>query len=162
MVGEYMLPSGVNQMDQNNLYHYQGCGLPNVWLVNGYEKIKNVYGEFVQVEDADGLHKVIATLLCDKSAPITGLEFRFLRKELDMSQKQLGELFAKDRQSIANWEKSDEVPELSDRLIRHIYQESLDPTAVYAELVHRLNELDRLQYDSFNFESDQGIWRKAA
>lgn len=149
-------------MDLNNLYHYTGCGLPNVWLLNGYKKTTNVYGEFIQVEDVDGLHKVIAISLCEKSAPLSGLEFRFLRNELDMSQKQLGELFARDRQSVAIWEKAEEVPELFDRLMRHIYQESLDPMAVYAELVRRLNELDRLEYKGLNFKSDDGVWKKAA
>lgn len=149
-------------MDANNLYHYTGCGLPSVWLVNGYKKTKNVYGEFINIQDLDGLHTAIAESLCEKSTPLSGMEFRFLRKELDMSQKQMGELFDKDRQSVANWEKKEEVPGLSDMLIRHIYQESQDPTAMYAELVQRLNELDRIEYETFNFETDDGAWRKTA
>jgi len=117
-------------MADNQPYHYAGCGLPNVWLLNGYKIEKNVYGEFVSIEDFDGLHKVIAASLCDKTSSLTGLEFRFLRKEMDMSQKQVGELFARDRQSVANWEKSDEVRELPDKLIRHIYLETQDPNNV--------------------------------
>ena len=149
-------------MDGKQAYHYTGCGLPNVWLVNGYKIEKNVYGEFVTIEDFDGLHVAIAAALCDKTAPLTGLEFKFLRKEMDMSQKQLGELFARDRQSVANWEKAAEVPELSDKLIRHIYLETLNPDNVYVELVRRLNELDRIEYDSLRFASEAGVWKKAA
>lgn len=149
-------------MDTNSLYHYTGCALPNVWLVNGYKKTKNAYGEFINIQDLDGLHQAIAQFLCEKLAPLSGMEFRFLRKELDMSQKQMGELFDKDRQSVAIWEKKDEVSGLCDKLIRHIYQESLDPSAMYAELVRRLNELDRIEYKNFSFETDDGAWRKAA
>ena len=149
-------------MGFKDLYHYTSCGLQDVWLVNGYELEKNAYGEFISIKDLDGLHEAIAASLCDKTSPLTGLELRFLRKELDMSQKQLGELFAKDRQSIANWEKKEEVPGLCDKLIRHIYQESLDPTAVYADLVRRLNELDRIEHDGLKFETTSGAWRKSA
>ena len=64
--------------------------------------------------------------------------------------------------AIANWEKSDEVPELSDRLIRHIYLETQDPNNVYAELVRHLNAMDQIEYDSLKFESESGVWKKAA
>lgn len=143
-------------------YHYTACGLPNVWLVNGYKFEKNNYGEFVSIHDLDQLYQAIAVALVGKSAPLTGMEFRFLRKELDMSQKRLGEYYGRDRQSVMKWEQSDEVSELFDHLLRHIYQEHFDANAVFVDLVDRLNELDRQEYDRFNFETADGAWRKAS
>lgn len=144
------------------LYNYLQCGLPNVWLLNGYSIEKNPYGEFVSIADVDGLHQAIARALVSKPTPLSGAEFRFLRRELDMSQKRLGEIFGRDRQSVANWEKKEEVDESYDFLLRHVYQEHLDRNAMYIELVDHLNELDRLEYSGLRFSADDEGWHKAA
>lgn len=143
-------------------YHYVQCGLPNVWLLNGYSITRNPYGEFVSIDDVDGLHKAIAEALVGKPTPLTGMEFRFLRRELDMSQKRLGEILGRDRQSIALCEKKEEVGEPYNFLLRHVYQEHLDRNAMYVELVDRLNELDRLEYDGLRFAADEDGWHKAS
>jgi hypothetical protein len=33
------------------LYHYQECGLDNVYLANGYREVETPYGPAVSVED---------------------------------------------------------------------------------------------------------------
>lgn len=149
-------------MDHKEGYHYVQCGLPNVWILNGYNIEKNPYGDFVSIEDVDGLHQAIAMALVTKTAPLSGMEFRFLRRELDMSQKRLGEIFGRDRQSVANWEKKEEVDEPYDFLLRHVYQQHLDRNAVYVDLVDRLNELDRAEYDGLRFCASDDGWHKAA
>jgi len=151
-------------MDLKKAYHYTQCGLKNVWLLNGHDIDEdNPYGKFVVIHDMDGLHRVIARALVNKAGPLNGAEFRFLRKELDMSQKRIGEFMSRDRQTIANIEKSDEVDGLYDYLIRHMYEEHLDPTSKFVTLVEFLNELDRTEYHSWNFEETEGgDWRKAA
>ena len=149
-------------MDHKDAYHYVQCGLPNVWILNGFKKEKNQYGEFISIEDIDGLHRAIACALTSKPTPLSGMEFRFIRRELDMSQKRLGEILGRDRQSIANWEKKGEVAEPYDFLIRHVYQQHLDRNARYVELVDRLNELDRLEYDGLRFATCNNGWHKAA
>ena len=37
------------------MYHYQGCGLPNVFLQNGYELVETPYGQGVTIHDLDFL-----------------------------------------------------------------------------------------------------------
>ncbi len=48
-----------------------------------------------------------------------GEELRFLRIELDLSQRRLGEYLGKSDQSVALWEKTGNLPEEVDFLIRH-------------------------------------------
>ncbi len=42
------------------MYHYQECGLTNVYLTNGYREVKTTCGRGIAIEDVHGLHKVIA------------------------------------------------------------------------------------------------------
>ena len=88
-------------------YHYTGCGLDNVWLCNGYTLHEDAYGQSVSIDNLDSLHRAIGSFLADKAAPLTGAEARFLRIEMDLSQKRLGELLGRDAQTIALWEKND-------------------------------------------------------
>ena len=63
-------------------YHYTQCGLDNVWLENGYSRKTTSYGTAVSVEDVDGLHKLLASKLVEKTSALAGKEFRFLRVQL--------------------------------------------------------------------------------
>ncbi|MDN5872304.1 MAG: transcriptional regulator [Nitrococcus sp.] len=105
------------------MYHYEECGLPNVWLVNGYTEHETPYGKAVNIENTNGLHQCIAQEIIKSRPRLTGYEFRFLRHELDMSQKQLASVFfGKSDQTVANWEKGDhDVPKYADLIIRTLY-----------------------------------------
>jgi len=72
-------------------YHYVQCGLDNVWLENGFQTIDTPYGKQVKIDQADQLDAAIAEYLTRKPEPLTGAELRFLRLQLDLSQKRLGE-----------------------------------------------------------------------
>ena len=73
-----------------NAYRYTESGLTNVWLANGYTIRKTKYGEGVSIHDMDGLHRALARALSNKPR-LTGTEVRFLRKEMGLSQRGLGE-----------------------------------------------------------------------
>jgi DNA-binding transcriptional regulator YiaG len=88
------------------MYHYRGAGLDNIFLLNGYRMVEFGKERLYSVENVEGLHRAIAAQLINKSAPLTGKEFRFLRIEMDLSQKQLGTLLGVSEQTIASWEKS--------------------------------------------------------
>lgn len=141
-------------------YHYQQCGLPNVFLANGYKHKDTPYGAGVSIENVEGLHDAIGMGLVDKPNPLSGEEFRFLRKELEMSQKRLGELLGRDAQSVATWEKKDEVGEFANYLIRHIYKQTKGDRSGYVELVDHLNELDRQEHFQLMFEESNHGWKK--
>ena len=102
------------------MYHYTESGLNNVWLVNGYTVETTPYGKGVRIEDVEGLNKSIAARLVNDKPHLTGAEFRFLRKELDLSQAALAKIVGKDAQSVARWKKA-RVPKMADRMMRFVY-----------------------------------------
>jgi len=143
-------------------YHYTQAGLDNVWLVNGFEVVEAPYGKGIAIENVKGLHQAIGIALTEKPRSLTGQEFRFLRKELELSQNRLGELMGKTSQTIANWEKSDEVPETAGLLIRHIYKQTTNGRESYVELVDHLKNVDLEIYNGeLAFQETEAGWKKA-
>jgi len=125
------------------MYHYKACGLESVFLINGYTETDSPSGKGIAIHDLDGLHKVIAKGIAKKDFSITPKEFKFLRIELDLSQKGLGKLLGKTDQMIAKWEKGNsEIPVLADKAIRDLYMDSIGEDQV-AGVLQRLADLDR-------------------
>ena len=147
-----------------NAYHYVQCGLDNVWLENGFDMVETPYGKTVQIDSADKLDAAIAEWLTRKPAPLSGREFRFLRLQLDLSQKRIGELLGKEAQTVAIWEKSAAVNTDVDFLMRHIYrQTAVNSSQTYVELVDYLNALDRTEHqEKISFHETKDGWEKAA
>lgn len=148
------------------MYHYRGAGLDNVYLKNGYRKAK--YGKeiVVSVEDAEGLHKAIAASLIHRPTRLTGQEFRFLRIEVGLSQRGLGELLGASEQSVHQWEnrKTRQVPGAAERILRLLVREQLlNGDGKIAKLLGELVELDdRAAIERLCFEETKGHWSQAA
>lgn len=133
-------------------YHYRQSGLPNVWLMNGFEIIDTPYGEGVSIQDVHGLHLCIARVLCKKPSELTGAEFRFLRRELDFSQEMIGTLFGRSKRQIGNIERRQEpVQEPFNTLIRHIYLAKINPENSYLEVFQRLRSIDIEWHEDLSF-----------
>lgn len=143
------------------MYHYQECGLRNVWLVNGYAEHETPYGPGISIRDIEGLHRVIARGLVSKGGKLTGAEVRFLRQEMGLSQAKLASLLGNDPQSVALWEKRGSQPKIADRFIRAIYREKDEGNAHILEMIERLADTD-LDNDVFKLAQDGGAWRMAA
>jgi len=126
------------------MYHYLGCGLPNVFLQNGYELTKSPYGDGVVIHDLEGLHDAIGQTVVSSKGPLAGSEFRFLRTELELSQNMLASLLGCDEQSIARWEKgkSKQVNAPAERLLRLLYQSAKMGTKKMAPLLRTLQQLE--------------------
>jgi DNA-binding transcriptional regulator YiaG len=130
-------------MLEAEMYHYKDCGLDNVYLLNGYHEIETPYGTAVSIERAHELHAFLARRVIESSARLTGAELRFLRLELELSQRVLGALIGSDEQSVRRWEKSRKkpVPRVADRMVRSLYAASSNQPDV-RRLLERLSELD--------------------
>jgi putative transcriptional regulator len=139
------------------MYHYTEIGLRNVWLENGYNVRETPYGDSVSIEDADGLHKVIGRSLAQK-AYLTGAEFRFLRKELDLPQHRLANLIGTTEQTVALWERRGKIPKTADRMIRAIYLETIDGNVKLKELIERTADLDRKEVEKMVFHDTDAGW----
>lgn len=144
------------------MYHYTESGLHNVWLVNGFKAEATPYGEVTMIDNVEDLHRAIGMHLVGRKPYLTGCEFRFLRKELDLSQNALAGYFGNDAQSVALWEKRGRVPKWADRFLRAIYREHMEGNAHIREIVSRLNDLDRQAYERQVFEDTPDGWRAAA
>lgn len=105
------------------MFEYTGSGLDGIFLKNGYKIVNSAYGQGVTIEDLEGLHKAIAADILSQKTPMTGHQFRFLRKEQDLVQAELAAMLRVDVQTIANWEKKgkEAVPGPSDFAMRAFY-----------------------------------------
>jgi DNA-binding transcriptional regulator YiaG len=103
------------------MYHYQESGLDNVYLENGYHKHKTRYGEGVSIENTEGLHKAIGRWLVSLPKPLDGAELRFLRLEMEATQKHLAEIIGATEQTLRLWEKhrKKSIPGPADRAAAH-------------------------------------------
>lgn len=128
------------------MYHYVECGLDNVRLRNGFVVKQTPYGEAVAIHDVEGLHLAIGVMLAEKAGKLTGKEFRFLRKELGLSQENLAGILGNTDQAIAKWEKTGKIPLASERLLRGLYLEAKTGEAGLMEGIKRINELDHELY----------------
>ena len=147
---------------KTKLYHYTESGLSNVWLANGFELQKTEYGKGVAIADVKGLHRIIAKYLVDNKARLTGNEFRFLRKELGLSQAKLAKLWGYDAQTIALWEKGKRIPVIADRFIRAYYREVAEGNAHIVEMIERLNDMDLREDKRLIFEKTKSGWHAKA
>jgi len=108
------------------MYHYTESGLSNIVLANGYN-VEVIDGEeYTSIDDMNGLHKAIAQAIVNSTRSLTNEEFKFLRVELNISQKSLGDKFDVSEQTIARYEKKTKVPRITDAALRSLYMESLD------------------------------------
>jgi DNA-binding transcriptional regulator YiaG len=102
-------------------YHYTECGLDDVYLLSGYEIEDTEYGQTVSVKDADALHVAIGVYLATQTKVLSGKELRFLRKQMDLTQAELGQSIGVSDQSVARWEKEQCEIGPADALIRLLY-----------------------------------------
>lgn len=142
-------------------YHYTESGLSNVWLANGYTVRKTKYGKSVSIHDADGLHRAIGRVLANKPR-LTGTEIRFLRKELGLSQRRLGDLVGVTEQSVAKWERFGKVPKTADRLLRLIYLEHANANPPIVSTIQRLIDLDHQDQEKIIAEEVADGWQTRA
>jgi putative transcriptional regulator len=122
-------------------YHYTECGLDNVYLENGFTVHKTAYGKGVSIDDTEGLHRVIGQWIIALPKPLNGAELRFIRTELDMTQKDLAAILGTTEQTLRLWEKHrrKSIPSgPADRLVRAFYAEYLNGNASVIGMTERL------------------------
>jgi transcriptional regulator with XRE-family HTH domain len=81
-----------------------GVGLPHVYLASGFTVDSEGDGA-TSYRELDGLYIAIARAIAMRPGRLTGAELRFLRKRMNLSQAQVGEIVGKTDQVVAKWEK---------------------------------------------------------
>jgi putative transcriptional regulator len=149
-------------------YHYTESGLDHIWLEDGFtlENHPN-YGELVSIWNVRGLHLAIGQWLIGQPRGLTGAEFKFLRTEMDLSQRVLGQLLGVTDQAIAKWEKARQKPvanKAAERLLRVCYSNTTGGSGEFATILDRITQLDaEMAEKELHLEKGaEGGWAKAA
>ena len=106
----------------------------------------------------DGLHRALARVLSNKPR-LTGTEVRFLRKEMGLSQRGLGELLGVTDQAVSLWERKGQLPKTADRLLRLIYVEHDRGNAPIRTTIQRINDMDAQEREHIIAEEAKGGWK---
>lgn len=145
-------------------YHYKECGLDDVYLLCGYEEHETPYGKGISVKDVDGLHKAIGQQLATHKKVLNGKEIRFLRKQMDNTQAELGKYLGVDAQTVARWEKDQiPIPGPADGLLRVLYlAEVVLGKLQVQKILASLAETDAPIKERQVFFPKDGKWQRAA
>ena len=127
------------------MYEYKSCGIPNVFLKNGYTIEQDPdYGELVSIEDLEGLHRALALKIISGEQRMNRHEFRFLRVEMDLSQKDLAGILGVSEPTVRNWESGRvDIPKMADSCLRQFYEDQLAPGSHAAKALQNLAKANR-------------------
>lgn len=144
------------------MYHYQICGLPNVWLENGYEIHDTEHGEAVSFHDIQGLHKAIGHAIIHNESFLNAAEIKFLRGNMRLSQVDLANLLGVSDSTIRAWENERaEIPGPADRLLRALYNEHAFGDGRVKKMIDELNLLARNSHqEKIRLIEEDGHWRE--
>ncbi|OOY11667.1 hypothetical protein BMG00_11230 [Thioclava marina] len=145
-----------------NGYHYRESGLPNVYL-EGIEPIDTPYGPAVSIPAVEELHELIGTAIAKANRQMTGPEVRFLRTELDLSQRVLAGLLDVQENTLRRWELGEtKIPGPAQRALAGYYLESINGGNL-RDLMQKLAETDRRVTElTLKFAHMPGGWEDAA
>lgn len=145
-------------------YHYTDSGLDNIWLENGYTVHETAYGKGISIQDTNGLHEAIGKWLIEIPKPLNGAELRFIRLEMELTQRDLGGILGVDEQAVRRWEKAraKTMSGPADRLLRVLYEDYLEGDGSVRSIVDRLAALNQVDSVDVRFcDTDDG-WQPRA
>lgn len=139
------------------MLHYKNCGLDNIWLANGFTVRQTAYGKVTSYTDVEGLYMAIALELCQGKHAISSAGFRFLRKQLNLTQSALGEKLGYADQTIAKWEKGTlNIPIVVAQYMRLLCLSELNPNI---SLNDTFQVVEKEGDGRIVFENIGGSWR---
>ncbi len=146
--------------------HYTQCGLDDVYLVNGFSREETDYGPATSIRNVDGLHRAIGLHIVEHRKTISAKEMKFLRRQMDFTQQELGNAMGITDQTIARYEKDETpVPGPVNKLIRFLYVFKLLPDEAQRDVIKSLNELlesdDTMPDRATHFWADDGVWQES-
>jgi DNA-binding transcriptional regulator YiaG len=122
-------------------YHYVASGLDNIYLLNGVSHDDTPYGRMVTIKNLNGLHRAIGLHIIEKKEQMPGPEFRFLRKQMGLTQAELAKIMRVTDQTVANYEKgntTDFGP--ADAFMRSTYFLHIIPDDMRAKIIKAMAE----------------------
>ena len=148
------------------MFHYKSCGLENIYLRNGFVEKSTPYGEAVSIHDLEGLHRAIGLHIVKQNPELLSKEeVAFLRKELDLPQRQMASLLDVNESTYRNWESGrSKISGPADRLLRALYLDTVCGNGRTRELLERISQLNREAYGASRLELEElgGGWTASA
>ncbi len=143
--------------------HYTACGLDNVYLKSGYV-VREVAGErYISVRDVEDLHETIAVYLVRQKKVLSGREIRFLRKHLELTQRDLGGFIGVSDQSVARYEKDlTKLEGASDSLLRLLVAGHVTGCIDVQKELTNIQAADDAADDVVTLGMDDDEWKIAA
>ena len=143
------------------MYHYTESGLNNIYLGNGYHEHQTPYGKGISIQDTEGLHKAIGRWLVSNPRTLKGAELRFIRLEMDQTQRDLAGILGSTEQTLRLWEKTRRkaIPTTADRLLRALYAEFLNGNSSIRRMLKRLADIDQIEHSQACFRETNAGWR---
>src|ERR1043166_8893638 len=145
------------------MHRYVESGLDNVYLENGYRIHRTLYGEGISIQDSEGLNKAIGRWLVSLPKPLTGAELRFLRLEMEATQKDLAGILGTMEQTLRLWEKHRKkpMPGPADRLLRALYLEYSGKDESVRKMLERLAKFSQKEHQiKVRFRETGRGWRQ--
>jgi DNA-binding transcriptional regulator YiaG len=141
-------------------FHYVASGLPDVWLVNGFQREDTPDGPAVRIEDVDGLHRELARAIVADRRAFKPAELRYLRRFLSLSQANVAALLGISEQTVARWEKGEtSIDPSGERLIRFIVTEALGEDVTVREALRDLAAADEDRHgEGRTLQHRAGAW----
>ncbi len=142
-------------------YHYAECGLDNVYLENGFVLHDTPYGNGVSIARLEELHAAIGGWIVAQPSPLRGAELRFLRVEMELTQRGLAGILGATEQTLRLWEKhrGKAIPGPADRLLRAVYGEFVKGESSIRRMVDRLADLDQGPRPIAHMRETKSGWR---
>lgn len=107
-------------------YQYVESGLDNVVLpgITVYECCGEAMPEIKKIEK---LHRLIALAIVRKTSLLSGKEFRFIRKQMQLQGKDIASILGVSPVSVSRWEQENaKIGASNDRLMRMLYIQSVE------------------------------------
>lgn len=140
------------------MYHFTDGGLRNVWLKNGYIERDTPYGKGVSFHDVEGLTKAICHALVKKPGKLTGAEFRYIRSNMLLSQRSLGEMMGYGEQAVAKWEKSGKIPKAVEYFLRSLYLAKNNGSEKVCTMIETINLIERMVNTKIIVKESKSKW----
>ena len=149
--------------DECKPLHFTACGLDNVFLGSGYDVVDTPEGHGVRIRNLDALHCAIGEYLAAHKKTLDGKELRFLRKQMELTQVQLGDLVGLSSQQVARWEKDQcDISGAAESLLRVLFMEHLHKNISVHGLLVELDECDVVAEDNTTFVVTDKGWQPLA
>lgn len=115
---------------------YPHFAISGLLLRNGYREIETADGSVREYVHENQLEHCVRRLLLRKPERLRGWDLRFLRRGLELSQAQFGQMIDRDAQTVARMEKSErKIPTFVDLTIRTRFSERFEPAITLREVL---------------------------